>query len=207
MDWTQSPIAYVLRSSTSGFSAGASLSQIDALAFGMVVKAQITSDQRDAVYGLMYDIHIDDDPLVRQLVLADAVSEETIGDQRHHRIAPVEMSILAIGYRDVDGNIRQALPPRPPISLVPVYLCSDGETREITSQLDYFRMVLNAPGVPGEQLLAANLLRAAATRPENEQYEFLVRAGREAARLLSSDMTRLDHLLRLIYPHLTEAQR
>lgn len=196
-----SPIGYVLRSGTSGFSAGASLSQIDDLAFGMVVKAQPSNDPREAVYGLLYDIHIDDDPLVRQLVLADAVSEETIRDQRHHRIAPVEMTILSIAYREIDGQIRQALPPRPPISLAPVYLCTEAEIREVTSYFDYFRMVLSASQVPSEQLLASNLLRAAATRPEPEQYPFLVRAGREAARLLSSDMTRLDYLLRLIYPH------
>lgn len=199
----EAPIAYVLRSSTSGFSAGAALSQIDGLAFGMIVRAQPGSAPSEAVYGLLYDIHIDDDPLVRQLVLADAVSEETIRDQRHHRIAPVEMSILSIGYRDIDGRIRQALPPRPPISLAPLFLCSDEETREVTDRFDYFRLVLNASGVPSEQLLSANLLRAASTRPHDEQYDFLVEAGREAARLLSADMTRLDNLLRLIYPYST----
>jgi hypothetical protein len=177
------------------------LNQIDALAFGMIVRAQPGSDTREAVYGLLYDIHIDDDPLVRQLVLADAVSEETIRDQRHHRIAPVEMSILSIGYRDNDGRIRQALPPRPPISLAPLYLCSDEETREITTRFDYLRLVLSAAGVPSEQLLAANLLRASLTRPPDEQYDFLVGAGREAARLLSGDMARLDNLLRLISPY------
>lgn len=197
----EAPMAYVLRSSTSGFSAGAALNQIDALAFGMIVKAQPGSDPREAVYGLLYDIHIDDDPLVRQLVLADAVSEETIRDQRTHRIAPVEMSILSIGYRDIDGTVRQALPPRPPISLAPLFLCNDAETYEITSRLDYLRLVLGAAGVPSEQLLAANLLRAANCRPKSEQYDFLVEAGREAARLLSGDMARLDNLLRLIYPY------
>jgi len=195
------PIAYVLRSSTSGFSAGAGLNQIDALAFGMIVKAQPGSDPREVVYGLLYDIHIDDDPLVRQLVLAEAVSEETIRDQRQHRIAPVEMSVISIGYRDLDGRVRQALPPRPPISLAPVFLCSDSESREVTRFFDYFRLVLSAPGVPSEQLLAANLVRAAQTRPADEQYDFLIEAGREAARLLSGDMARLDNLLRLIYPH------
>jgi len=195
------PIAYVLRSSTAGYSAGAGLSQIDMLAFGMVVKAQPNSNPQESVYGLLYDIHIDDDPLVRQLVLAEAVSEETIRDQRHHRIAPVEMSVLAIGYRDLDGGIRHALPPRPPVSLAPVYLCNDAETREVTERFDYFRLVLSASDAPGEQLLAATLLRAAATRREQEQYEYLVRAGREAARLLINDMARLDYLLRLIYPY------
>ena len=61
-------------------------------------------------------------------------------------------------------------------------------------------MVLTTSEVPGEQLLAANLLIAANTWPENEQYSYLVRAGREAARLLGNDMARLDYLLRLIYP-------
>jgi hypothetical protein len=196
----EGPIAYVLRSSTAAFSAGAGLGQIDALAFGMVVRAQPNSDPRESVYGLLYDIHIDDDPLVRQLVLAEAVSEETIRDQRHHRIAPVEMSVLSIGYREIDGGVRHALPPRPPISLAPVYLCNDAETREVTERFDYFRMVLSAAEAPGEQLLASTLLRAAATRPESEQYDYLVCAGREAARLLINDMARLDYLLRLIYP-------
>jgi hypothetical protein len=53
--------------------------------------------------------------------------------------------------------------------------------------------------VPGEQLLAAALLIAAGVLPENEQYEFLVRAGREASRLLSNDLLRLDNLLRLMH--------
>ena len=144
-------------------------------------------------------MHIDDDPMVRQLVLADAVSEETIRDQHHHRIVPVEMSVLSVAYRDHDGRIHHALPPRPPLSLDPVFLCSPDEIHEVTERFDYFRLVLANSQVPSEQLLAANLLIAAATHPENEQYAFLVRAGREAARLLSGDMARLDSLLRLLY--------
>lgn len=194
------PIGHVLRASTAGFSAGARVTEVEGPAFGMVVRAQPRTDSREIVYGLLYDIHIDDDPLVRQLVLADAVSEETIRDQRHHRIVPLEMSVLAIGYRAYDGTIRHALPPRPPLSLDPVYLCTPVEVREITSRFDYFRVVLGASQVPSEQLLAANLLIAAQMLPEHEQYRFLVEAGREAARLLSGDLARLDYLLKLIYP-------
>jgi hypothetical protein len=192
------PIGYVLRASTAGFSLGASVSQIGKPAFGSVVKAQSRGDDRTIVYGLLYDMHIDDDPMVRQLVLADAVSEETIRDQHHHRIVPVEMSILSVAYRD-SVSIRHSLPPRPPLSLDPVFLCNPEEIREITDRFDYFRLVLTNSQVPAEQLLAANLLIAAGTRPESEQYDFLVRAGREAARLLTGDMGRLDNLLRLIY--------
>jgi hypothetical protein len=193
-------IGRVLRASTVGFSAGARVGQIDGLNFGMVVRVQPRENHSAAIYGLMYDITIDDDPLVRQMVLADTMDEELIRDQHYHRIVPVEMKVLAIGYRAYDGAIRHALPPRPPLSLDPVFACGPEETREVTSRFDYFRLVLSTAHVPGEQLLATNLLMAAQMLAEDEQYDFLVRAGREAARLLSGDMARLDNLLRLIYP-------
>jgi hypothetical protein len=195
------PIGYVLRASTAGYAAGARVAQIGDPAFGSIVKTLPRQETQEAVYGLLYDIHIDDDPLVRQLVLADAVSEETIRDQRYHRIVPLEMSVLTVGYRsNYDGQVRHALPPRPPLSLDPVYLCSPAEVQEVAGRFDYFRVVLGAAGVPGEQLLAATLLNVAGTLPPDEQYAFLVEAGREAARLLSGDMARLDYLLKLIYP-------
>jgi len=194
------PIGHVLRASTAGFSVGSRVNQIGAPAFGMIVKAESRLEDRGTVYGVLYDIHIDDDPLVRQLVLADAVSDETIRDQRHNRIVPLEMSILAVGYQAYDGLVRHTLPPRPPLSLDPVYLCTPEETQAVAGRFDYFRLVLAASQVPGEQLLASTLLIAAATLPEEDQYPFLVDAGREAARLLSGDMQRLDYLLKLIYP-------
>ncbi len=192
-------IGYVLRANTTGFSVGARVSQIAGPAFGALVRAQPRSDEREVVYGLLYDIHIDDDPLVRQLVLADAVDSETIRDQRHHRIVPLEMSVIAIGYRGYNG-VRLALPPHPPLSLDPAYMASEEEVQDVLSRFDYFRLVLGAPGVPGEQLLASTLLNAASTLPEDEQYDYLLRAGREAARLLSGDPSRLDYLLKLISP-------
>lgn len=196
----EEPIGHVLRASTAGFSAGARVQQIGEPAFGTLVRAQPRRANREIVYGLLYDIHIDDDPLVRQLVLADAVSEETISDQRHHRIVPLEMSVLAIGYRDANGQIRHTLPPRPPLSLDPIFLATAEEVEEVTRSFEYFRMVLNAAQVPGEQLLAANLLIAAGVRPLDDQYDFLIRAGRQAARLLGGDLSRLDYLLNLISP-------
>lgn len=194
------PVGSVLRSSTTGFSAGTRIQTMDNPLFGSLVKAQPRSGSREQVFGLLYDIHIDDDPLVRQLVLAENVSEEMVQDQHHHRLAPVEMRVLTIGYRTVDGGIRLALPPRPPMSLDPVFLCNPEESREAMGRFDFFRTVLSASGVPGEQLLAQALLNIAAMLPDNEQYNYLVQAGREAARLLSGDIDRLDYMLRLIYP-------
>ena len=51
------------------------------------------------VYGLIHDIHIDDDGLVRQLVTAEGVEEAVIADNRMNRNVPLEMSVLSVGYR------------------------------------------------------------------------------------------------------------
>ena len=42
-----------------------------------------------SIFGLIHDIHIDDDGLVRQLVTADNVSEEVMRANRERRIVPV----------------------------------------------------------------------------------------------------------------------
>ena len=86
-----------------------------------------------SVYGLIYDIHIDDDGLVRQLVTAGNVSAEVMHDNRERRIVPVEMSVLAVGYEQ-DGKISHLLPPRPPLSLDVIYLCSDAELARFTER-------------------------------------------------------------------------
>ena len=95
-------IGRLLRSGTTGFVAGCSVSQLDAPVFGGLVRAPLGNEYQ--VYGLIYDIHIDDDGLVRQLVTSDNVSAEVIADNRERRIVPVEMSILTVGYEQ-DGQV------------------------------------------------------------------------------------------------------
>ena len=124
-------IGHLLHSSTTQFVAGCSVSQLEAPAFGALVRAPL--DQDYSVYGLIYDIHIDDDGLVRQLVTAGNVSPEVMHDNRERRIVPVEMSVLAVGYEQ-DGKISHLLPPRPPLSLDVIYLCSDVELAKFTGQ-------------------------------------------------------------------------
>ncbi len=148
----------ILRASTSGFAVGCRVSQLQAPAFGSLVKAQPV-DTREAIYGLIYDMHIDDDPLVRRLVLAETPSDELINDQRENRMLPIEMSVLAVGYQ-VGGSIRHGLPPRPPLNLDPVELVRDpAEIRTFTSQLGYLRLILraNSNNVPIDQLLVAHV--------------------------------------------------
>ena len=93
------------------------------------------------IFGLIYDIHIDDDGLVRQLVTADNVSDEVMKDNRERRIVPVEMSVLAVGYEQ-DGKIFHLLPPRPPLSLDVIYLCDDKDMARFTEQFRVFQAYL-----------------------------------------------------------------
>ena len=183
---TNKEIGRVLRASTTGFVAGCQVAQLALPAFGCLVKAQPV-DEREAIYGLVYDIHIDDDPLVRRLVLADNPPESVINDQRRNRLLPVEMSILAVGYR-LDGHLYHGLPPRPPLNLDPVELCVDsGEVIEFTDRLGYLRLVLRAVGsnVPVEPLLVAHIAHVYNIRSQDNAWAMRVTA--ELIELLRSN--------------------
>ena len=75
----------------------------------------------EAIYGLIYDMVVEDDQLVKRLVLADDPPPSVIEDQRRNRLLPIEMSVLTIGY-ELDEDIVYGLALRPPLNLDPVYL-------------------------------------------------------------------------------------
>ena len=160
---SQIEIGRLLRAGTTGFIAGCSVSQFEAPAFGALVRAPLGNGYQ--VYGLIYDIHIDDDGLVRQLVTAENVSAEVMKDNRERRIVPVEMSVLSVGYEQ-DGKIFHLLPPRPPLSLDVIYLCDDRELARFTSagKFGYFRHILRAKDAPIGEILAAHIQQAGAAQ-------------------------------------------
>ncbi|MFQ5617130.1 MAG: hypothetical protein ACE5GO_11820 [Anaerolineales bacterium] len=151
-------IGRLLRAGTSGFVVGCRVSQLDAPAFGGLVRVPLGDGYQ--VYGLIYDIRIDDDGLVRQLITAEEVDPAIIADNRVNRNIPIEMSVLSVGHRYPDG-VRHLLPPRPPLSLDMIYLCSLAELYEFTSAgFGYFRHILRAKDVPVGEMLAAHVGQA-----------------------------------------------
>jgi len=189
-------VGRVLRAGTRGFTIGCAVMQPDIPAFGSFVWAEGLTPG-SAIYGLIYDVSVEDDPFVRQFISANP-PEEVVRDQRENRQIPIEVSVLAVGCNDgQDANvIRQRLPAQPPVTLDWLYQCTDDEVRAFTVRFDYFRLVLEAREAPADELLAASLRAATAARPEDEREMFLVEAGRELARLLSGDLVRLEGLLR-----------
>ena len=184
-------IGHLLHSSTSQFVAGCSVSQLEAPAFGALVCAPLDKDY--SVYGLIYDIHIDDDGLVRQLVTAGNVSAEVMHDNRERRIVPVEMSVLTVGYEQ-DGKISHLLPPRPPLSLDVIYLCLEAELAKFTGagKFGYFRHILQAKDIPIGELLAAHILDVK-RKTKNETW--VEQATQELITLLRDDYPMLMSVL------------
>ncbi len=152
-------IGRLLRASTTGFVAGCRVNQLDIPAFGALVRAPLGESYQ--IYGLIYDIHIDDDGLVRQLVTAERVDAAIIADNRVNRNVPAEMNVLAVGYREGEA-VRHLLPPRPPLSLDVIYQCTPEETRQFTAagRFGYLRHILRAADLPAGELLAAHVQQA-----------------------------------------------
>jgi hypothetical protein len=190
----QFEIGRLLRAGTTGFVVGCRVAQIDAPSFGALVKVKL--DGGYEVYGLIHDIHIDDDGLVRQLVTAEAVDEAVIADNRVNRNVPLELSVLALGYQ-LDGKIYHLLPPRPPLSLDVIYLCTAEEVRRFTStgRFGYFRHMLRAADLPVGELLAAHIQQASAAHAEIGDYEWKKRATQELITLLRDDYAALMSVL------------
>lgn len=192
-------IGRLLRAGISGFTAGCRVNQLSVPSFGALVRAPLGDGYQ--VYGLIHDIHIDDDGLVRQLVTADGVSEEVMKDNRERRIVPVEMSVLAVGYEQ-DGRVHHLLPPRPPLSLDVIYLCDDKEIARFTEKFGYFRHILNGKDVPVGEVVAAHILQAGrAWKVESGKHAlsegegWMERATREVITLLRDDYPTLMSVL------------
>jgi len=152
-------IGRLLRAGTGGFVVGCRVSQMNAPSFGALARVPLEDGYQ--IYGLVHDIRIDDDGLVRQLVTADQVDESVIADNRLNRNVPVEIGVLAVGYQQ-GGRIFHLLPPRPPLSLDAIYLCDPAEVRAFTSagRFGYFRHVLQSQDLPIGELLAAHIQQA-----------------------------------------------
>ncbi len=184
-------IGRLLSAGTTGFTAGCRISQMSMPSFGALVHVPLGVDY--IVYGLIHDIHIDGDGLVRQLITAENVSAEVMHDNRERRIVPVEMSVLCVGY-ELDGVLSHLLPPRPPLSLDMICLCDLPSTARFTGKFGYLRHILRSEDLPVADLLAAHLQQAGLAHGSDCQ-AWREQAARELIILLRDDYPTLMHVL------------
>lgn len=187
-------IGRLLRSTTSEFVVGCRVSEMEAPEFGALVRVPLGTDEQ--IYGLIYDMQVADDGLVRQLVTTENVDEAVIQDNRVNRNVPVEMSVLAVGYRSGDA-IRHLLPPRPPLSLDVITRVGPVELAEFTAagRFGYFRHVLRAENVAVGELLAAHLRMVHEAQAANGDANWINDAAKELITLLRDDYPRLMAVL------------
>jgi hypothetical protein len=190
-------IGLVTRSSSRGYVGAKRLPETDLPVFGAFCKAA-AQQGTSYVIGVIYDISIGDDEFARQLAVAQDPFPEHLHDQQT-RLVPVEISALAVGYQTNDGY-HHSLPPQPPISMAPVLTLPRHELLEFSDTLGFISQIVNAASLPIDDLLPAALRTAANARPQAQQRPYLLRAGRECARLLSQDLTRLETVIRGFAP-------
>lgn len=188
---TQIEIGRLLRAGTTGFIAGCRVSQLTVPAFGALVRAPLGDGYQ--VYGLIHDIHIDDDGLVRQLVSSENITESVMRDSRENRIVPVEMSVLVVGYEQ-DGEVFHLLPPRPPLSLDVIYMCAENELARFVKagRFGYFRHILRAKELPIGEIISAHIQQV---REKTDDLAWVEAATHEVIILLRDDYPTLMSVL------------
>lgn len=187
-------IGRLLRAGITGCVVGCRVSQLNVPAFGDLVRIPLADGTQ--IYGLVHDIHIDDDGLVRQLVTAERLSAEVIEDNRVNRNVPVEVSVLFVGFEQ-GGAVSHLLPPRPPLTLDAIYPCSAAELCRFTSagRFGYFRHVLRAADLPIGELLAAHVQKTARAQKDNRNETWINEATKELITLLRDDYPTLNSVL------------
>jgi hypothetical protein len=187
-------IGRLLRAGTTGCVVGCRVNQLTEPAFGCLVRIPLEADYQ--IYGMIHDIRIDDDGLVRQLVTADAIPEAVLQDNRLNRNVPVEISVLFVGYQR-QGRIYHLLPPRPPLSLDVIYLCEDDDLCRFTGQgrFGYFRHLLRDEALPIGELLAAHIQQARDAHSSGGNPGWEAKATQELITLLRDDYPRLMTVL------------
>ncbi len=195
-------IGRLLRAGTSGFVVGCRVNQLSSPSFGALARIPLPGDYQ--IYGLIYDIRIDDDGLVRQLVTAEGVDDNVIEDNRVNRNIPLEMSLLSVGYEQ-DGQVLHLLPPRPPLSLDNIYLCEAAEICRFTASIipqgalkgrfGYLRHILRQADLPVGELLAAHVRQAQQAHQTQGQADWAQQATQELITLLRDDYPRLMEVL------------
>lgn len=190
-------VGRVISASNAQFAVGCRLLRSQVPTFGALVKTEAETENEVTIVGLIRDVQLLDDPLVRQVAVMIEERPELIADQ-YQRLLPIEVQVKVAGYH-CDGRWCHWLPPQPPMSLAQIVTCTDEELCAFSQRFDYFRLILDSRDPLSDELLAAHLRHAATARGPGGG-EFLVDAGRELARLLAGDLLRLDGLLRRIRP-------
>lgn len=162
---------------------------------GSLVK---TSDPPVEIYGVIYHAATSGiEPGRRPIARGrEAAKEEDIyqANPQLAKLLRTEFSALVVGHKEAE-SLHCYLPPRPARIHSFVYLCEPEEVRQVAGSFDFLDILVNARLVSSTDEVLAACLRQMATVQE-DRHAFLVAAGKELAKLLAGDLTRLNAILR-----------
>jgi hypothetical protein len=189
-------VGRLLRSSINGCVLGCRITQDNVPEFGSMVRIPVEKQPFYQVFGLVYDINVLDDGLVRQLIISEGVADEVILDNRLNRNVPLEISALFVGYQ-LNQDIYHLLPPKPPLALDSIYPCSQQELLQFceAGRFGYFRHILRAKDLPVGELLAVHLKNVNAAWVGPGDSHWAASATREVITLLRDDYPELMSVL------------
>ena len=153
---TSIPIGRILRADAIHCVVGCQINQAEIPAIGDMVYIPVPNNER--IFGIICNILVDDDGLIRQLVTSDNIADSVIRDNQLNRNVPLEMEVCFIGHTQ-QGKILQLLPPRPPFSLDRMMSCSAEEIAAFFSAgtFGYFRHILRDQSPYVEEIITAHL--------------------------------------------------
>jgi len=193
----------VVQADIAGFTAGWPLLQTPPL--GSLLKVE----DGGTIFAVVCDARtesIDGRPPVARLS-GEADLESYLEKHPHLRhLLQTKCDAVVVGHQDGD-QVRHYLPPSPAPLFAPVRLCSADETARFSRELDFLKLLLASP-THSDETTAACLRRAAAAHTTagggsasgGDGRAFLVRAGKELARLLGTEPQRLTSILRRVRP-------
>jgi len=162
---------------------------------GCLVKTQ---GKPGHIYGVVYDVETQSLEPGRRVVARgeklDSKDEVFAANPQLSRLLATDFKVLVVGQ--VDGKKqRYYLPPTSAAIHSFVYICQTEEVRSFTESLDFLSLLLYSRiMVPVDEVVASCLRHASLTHPDVDA--FLVKAGKELARVLSNDINRLNSLLK-----------
>jgi len=125
----------------------------------------------------------------------DETSEEAVYESSPQlsKLLRSHFTAVVVGYKR-DDRIHQHLSPQPARIHGFVYLCPPEEVEEFSKSFTFLNILLNAYApIPVEELIFATLKQMGHVRDDSRS--FLVAAGKELAKLCSSNITRLKNIL------------
>ena len=136
-------------------------------------------------------------PVLARGEAAETEEEVFLENPQLNRLLTSRFEALIVGHGET-GHIRPFLPPLPPRIHSFVYACTREQVEQLTSRLEWLRLLLNS-GVPASDEVVGACLREAAAY-HSDTRTFLARAATALAAELAGDLPRLNAVLRTVSP-------